>query len=56
MEVPLYVSNAYTTLQACQVSNFNEEVTYAIASAGTEEIYIDPDGTPYLFYTGPGGR
>lgn len=19
-------------------------------------MYIDPDGTPYVFYTGPGGR
>ena len=26
---------------------------YAIASAGTEEMWILTDGTVYLFYTGP---
>lgn len=42
--------------QSCQTSNFNPDITYSIASAGTEGIYIDPNGTPYVYYTGPGGR
>ena len=25
--------------------------SYQIADAGTEQIYIDTDGTPYLYYT-----
>ena len=29
---------------------------YTIADAGTEEMWIDDDGTPYLYYTGPDGR
>ena len=29
---------------------------YVIADAGTEEMWIDTDGTPYLYYTGPEGR
>ena len=29
---------------------------YEIASAGTEEMWIDKDGTPYLYYTGPDAR
>jgi hypothetical protein len=48
-------ARGYAFLQGCQTSNFNEEITYNIANAG-EEIYIDPDGIPYVFYTGPGGR
>lgn len=43
-------------MQACQTSAFNPEVTYDIASGGTEEMFIDPDGVPYLFYTAPGGK
>lgn len=38
-------------MQGCQTSNFNDEVTYSIALAGMEEMHIDPDGVPYLFYT-----
>ena len=29
---------------------------YDIADAGTEEMWIDTDGTPYLYYTGPENR
>ena len=29
---------------------------YDIADAGTEEMWIDTDGTPYLYYTGPDNR
>ena len=29
---------------------------YTIADAGTEEMWIDDDGTPYLYYTGSDSR
>ena len=38
--------------QACQVSNDNLQF-WDIADAGTEQMWLDTDGTPYLFYTGP---
>ena len=43
-------------VHVCQTSNFNDEITYSIASGGSEEMYIDADGTPYVYYTGPEGR
>ena len=29
------------------------DLTFTIADAGTEEMWLDTDGTPYLYYTGP---
>jgi hypothetical protein len=46
----------HTFLQVCQTSNLNETIAYPLAQAGTEQMYIDADGTPYVFYTGPAGR
>ena len=43
-------------LQACQQSLFASEYTYGIASNGTEQMWIDVDGTPYIYYTGPKSR
>ena len=42
--------------QICQVANFAPDTSYDIADVGSEEIWIDTDGTPYLFYTGPSNR
>ena len=43
-------------VQACQKTNYIPIKYYDIASAGTEEMRIDTDGTPYVFYTGAGER
>ena len=43
-------------MQACQSSAFDPTLTFGLADAGTEEMWIDTDGTPYLYYTGPDGR
>ena len=43
-------------LQACQQSSFATDYTYEIASNGTEQMWIDVDGTPYVYYTGPDSR
>ena len=40
-------------MQACQTSDTDPSETSSIADGGTEEMWIDTDGTPYLFYTGP---
>ena len=42
--------------QACQQSVTDPIESYALANAGTEEMWIDTDGTPYLYYTGLDGR
>lgn len=59
MYVPcIHLFYAYSpfSMQSCQTSNFNDEVTYSIALAGTEKMHIDPDGVPYLFYTAFGQK
>lgn len=38
-------------MQNCQM-NSNEKSGYIIAKAGTEEMWIDDDGTPFLYYKG----
>ena len=38
--------------QACQVSS-GQDQSWDIADAGTEQMWLDTDGTPYLYYTGP---
>lgn len=43
-------------LQVCQVSNYDPTTTFDIADPNTEEMWIDTDGTPYVYYTGPEGR
>ena len=40
-------------MQACQTSDTDPSEISSIADGGTEEMWIDNDGTPYLFYTGP---
>ena len=42
--------------QVCQTSNLDPALSYDIADKGTEQMWIDTNGTPYLFYTGPDGR
>ena len=37
-------------------SRFDPPSQYDIADAGTEEMWINDDGTPYLYYTGPSNR
>lgn len=43
-------------VHSCQIAINNEDLMYSIASAGTEGMFIHPDGTPYVHYTGAGGR
>lgn len=43
-------------LQICQKVEYLGNSSYDIADAGTEEMWIDLDGVPYVYYTGPGGR
>ena len=43
-------------LQACQQSHSDRNKTYEIGDGGTEQMWIDTDGIPYAFYTGPEGR
>lgn len=40
-------------MQICKHDPFRMHTWYEIASAGTEEIYIDTDDRVYLFYAGP---
>lgn len=39
-------------LQACQTTP-DGAYNNRIAASGTEEMWIDNDGQPYLYYTGP---
>ena len=61
-EITLYchlIIDSHTLInifQICQVANFAPDTSYDIADVGTEEMWIDTDGTPYLFYTGPSNR
>ena len=32
--------------------NFDPTLVYEIASNGTEQMWIETDGTPYVYYTG----
>ena len=43
-------------MQICQVSNVDPTSNFDIADANTEQMWIDTDGTPYLYYTGPENR
>jgi hypothetical protein len=36
------------------VSADDPNANHPIASGGTEEMWLDTDKTPYLYYTGPG--
>ena len=49
-------SSQHCYVQVCQVSNVDPSQNYDIADPGTEEMWIDTDGTPYLYYTGPSER
>ena len=42
--------------QVCQGANFDPTAHYRIADQGTEELWIDNDDGPYLYYTGSGNR
>ena len=35
---------------------YDPTFAYEIASNGTEQMWIETDGTPYLYYTGPDSR
>ena len=35
---------------------FDPELVYDIADGGTEQMWIDTDGSPYVYYTGPDYR
>ena len=50
----MYCNISLSNQQICQTSNFDPTQTYDIADAGTEQIWLDTDGTPYIYYTGPG--
>ena len=41
-------------LQACRLLWLNNRTMYLdIGDGGTEEMWTDTDGTPYLYYTAP---
>lgn len=40
----------------CQSANFDLSLHYPIADQGTEEIWINENNGPYLYYTGAGSR
>ena len=46
----------YIPPKGCLESKLNSSIKYPIAYAGTEEMWIETDETPYLYYTGPNGR
>ena len=40
--------------QVCQIKKDNPNDHHDVANGGTEEMWLDEGGTPYLYYTGPG--
>ena len=46
----------YIPYKGCLASKLNSSIKYPIAYTGTEEMWIETDDTPYLYYTGPNGR
>lgn len=51
-----YGEGLCANVHACETNILNEILKYSIAFPGTEQIYIDTDDTPYVFYQGPGGK
>lgn len=51
-----HVAIVPTHTQVCQSAHFNTSFHHNIADQGSEEMWIDSELGPFLYYTGPGNR